>query len=40
MGYQWVFVDGPIERRREYCKWLVKRLDENIGLFQQFEINE
>jgi aspartate oxidase len=25
---------------RECCKWLVKRLDENIRILQQFKINE
>jgi hypothetical protein len=29
-----------IQHVRECCKWLVKRLDENMRILQQFEINE
>ena len=30
----------PIQHGRECCKWLVKYLDENIRILQQFKINE
>jgi predicted metal-binding transcription factor (methanogenesis marker protein 9) len=29
-----------IQHGRECCKWLVKHLDENIRVLQQFKINE
>ena len=31
---------NPIKHGRQCCKWLVKRLDENIRILQQFKINK
>ena len=31
---------NPIQHGRERCKWLVKRIDKNIRILQQFKTNE
>ena len=40
LSYMTLDYTNPIQHGRERCKWLVKRIDKNIRILQQFKTNE